>query len=246
MKKTKIFAHRGASAYAPENTMEAFELAIAQGAEGIELDVQLTKDGVPVVIHDERIDRVTDGKGEVRGFTLEEIRGFSASNQLPGFEKAKIPTLEEVLELLAPGSCELNIELKTGIFWYPRLEEKVAELVERWGMKERVIYSSFNHYSIQRIRSLDPEAETAYLFGDILLHAERYARETGVKGLHPALYHMAMGTLAQEYTGSGLAVRVWTVNEEAHIRRMLDLGVDAIITNYPDRGARLRDEMEKR
>ena len=113
-------------------------------------------------------------------------------------------------------------------------------------MKERVIYSSFNHYSIQKIRSLDPEAETAYLFGDILLHAERYARETGVKGLHPALYHMAMGTLAQEYTGSGLAVRVWTVNEEAHIRRMLDLGVDAIITNYPDRGVRLRDEMEKR
>ena len=242
----KIFAHRGFSGEYPENTMLAFRKAYETGCDGIELDVQLTKDGVPVVIHDERVDRVTNGKGEVRGFTLEEIRGFSASNRLPDFEKAKIPTLEEVLELLAPGSCELNIELKTGIFWYPQLEEKVVELVERSGMKERVIYSSFNHYSIQKIRSLDPEAETAYLFGDILLHAERYARETGVKGLHPALYHMAMGTLAQEYTGSGLAVRVWTVNEEAHIRRMLDLGVDAIITNYPDRGVRLRDEMEKR
>ena len=184
MNKVKIFAHRGASAYAPENTLEAFRLAMEQGADGIELDVQMTKDGELVVIHDETIDRVSNGNGAVRDYTLEELKQFSVSNHFEQYPDVKIPTLREVLELIKPGTMEINIELKTGIYWYPQIEQKVLELVKEEGMEERIIYSSFNHYSVQKIRELSPEAETAYLIGDVMLDVADYTRNTGIKGLH--------------------------------------------------------------
>ena len=242
MKQAKIFAHRGASGYAPENTLEAFALAQQQGADGIELDVQLSKDGVPVVFHDESLKRVSGHEGMIKDFTLEELKRIPVSNGFAQYSEARIPTLEEVLNLVKPGPMEINIELKTGIFWYPEIEEKTLELVKKAGMEDRIIYSSFNHYSVQKIRQLAPEAETAYLLGDVILHAEEYARGTGVKGLHPALYHAHMADLLAEYCGSGLAVRVGTVSEEDQIRWLLERGVDAVITNYPDRGVKVRSE----
>ena len=139
---TKIFAHRGASAYAPENTLEAFSMAMEQGADGIELDVQLTKDGEAVVIHDETIDRVSDGKGYVKDYTLKELKAFSFNNHMETYAGTRIPTLQEVLELVKPGEMKVNIELKTGIFWYPDIEEKVLEIVTKNEMESRVIYSS--------------------------------------------------------------------------------------------------------
>ena len=244
MKQTKIFAHRGASGYAPENTLEAFALAMEQGADGIELDVQMTRDGELVVIHDETVDRVSNGTGEVRSYTLEELKKLRVSNHMEQYPDARIPTLREVLELVKPGTMEVNIELNTGIFWYPEIEEKVLELVREEGMEDRVIYSSFNHYSIQKIRELSPEAETAYLFGDVILHVEEYASKTGVKGLHPALYHVKMADFMKEYQASGLAVRVWTVNDEQQIEELIRQGADAVITNYPDRGLHARKTVE--
>ena len=175
MKEVKIFAHRGASGYAPENTLAAFRLAEEQGSDGVELDVQLTKDGEVVVIHDEKIDRTSTGTGFVRDYTLEELKKFSFHNHMEAYEGETIPTLEEVLNLLKPGKMEVNIELKTGIFWYPEIEEKTMEIVKKTGMEDRVIYSSFNHYSIQEVRRLNPEAETAYLYGDVILDVEKYA-----------------------------------------------------------------------
>ena len=174
MKKVKIFAHRGASAYAPENTLEAFRLAMEQGADGIELDVQLTKDGELVVIHDETIDRVSNGKGAVRDYTLEELKSFSVSNHFEQYPDVKIPTLREVLELVKPGHMEINIELKTGIFWYPEIEKKVLDLVKEEEMEDRIIYSSFNHYSVQKIKELAPEAE------DGLSDRRRDAERSGI------------------------------------------------------------------
>ncbi len=244
MKRVKIFAHRGASAYAPENTLEAFQLAMNQGADGIELDVQLTKDGELVVIHDETIDRVSDGKGAVRDYTLEELKKISVSNHFEQYPDVKIPTLREVLELVKPGTMEINIELKTGIFWYPEIERKVLELVKEEGMEDRIIYSSFNHYSVQKIKELSPEAETAYLIGDVMLDVAAYTKNTGIKGLHPALFHVKMADFLKEYKESGIALRVWTVNEKDQIRWLIDEGVDAVITNYPDRGLEARDEAE--
>ena len=126
MKQAKIFAHRGASGYAPENTLEAFALAQQQGADGIELDVQLSKDGVPVVFHDESLKRVSGHAGMIKDFTLEELKRIPVSNGFAQYPEARIPTLEEALNLVKPGSMEINIELKTGIFWYPEIEEKTA------------------------------------------------------------------------------------------------------------------------
>ena len=244
MKQVKIFAHRGASAYAPENTIDAFRLAMEQGADGIELDVQLTKDGVPVVIHDETIRRVSGRKGAVRDYTFEELRKIPVPNGMTAYPDARIPTLEEVLELVKPGKTEVNIELKTGIYWYPGLEDKVLELVQRSGMEERILYSSFNHYSIRRILERNPEAQTAYLFNDVILDIPAYAKANGVKGLHPGLHHIGMGFL-REYLESGLAVRVWTVNEPKQIQTLLEAGVDAVITNVPDTALKLREQMEQ-
>lgn len=243
---TKVFAHRGASGYAPENTLEAFALAGEQGAQGIELDVQLTKDGEVVVIHDETIDRVSTGKGAVRDYTLEELRRFSFHNHKKEYEGVQIPTLREVLEQVKPGGMEVNIELKTGIYWYPGLEEKTVELVKAAGMENRVIYSSFNHYSVQKILELDGEAETAYLYSDVLLNVENYAKNTGVCGLHPAVYHLKMADFLESYRKSGLKIRVWTVNDEADMRQFIEKDLEAVITNYPDRALRVRDEVNQK
>lgn len=243
---TKVFAHRGASGYAPENTLEAFALAGEQGAQGIELDVQLTKDGEVVVIHDETIDRVSTGKGAVRDYTLEELRRFSFHNHKKEYEGVQIPTLREVLEQVKPGGMEVNIELKTGIYWYPGLEEKTVELVKAAGMENRVIYSSFNHYSVQKILELDGEAETAYLYSDVLLNVENYAKNTGVCGLHPAVYHLKMADFLESYRRSGLKVRVWTVNDEADMRQFIEKDLEAVITNYPDRALRVRDKVNQK
>ena len=221
MSKTKIFAHRGASGYAPENTLEAFALAITQGADGIELDVQLTKDGIPVVIHDETIDRVTEKKGWVKDYTLKELKELTVlKNKFPEYSAAKIPTLEEVLDAVKASGIQVNIELKTGI------------------------YSSFNHYSIQQMKKIVPEAETAYLYSDVILNVAEYAKNTKVDGLHPAVYHVKMADFLKEYLDSNLNVRVWTVNEKADMKWLIDAGVTAIITNYPDMAVQIKKEAE--
>lgn len=242
---TKIFAHRGASAYAPENTVEAFALAMEQGADGIELDVQMTKDGQVVVIHDETIDRVSDGTGAVRDYTLEELKKFHFSNHMENYENAVIPTLKEVLDLIKSSNMLLNIELKTGIYWYPNLEEKTMELVKEAGMEDRVIYSSFNHYSIKKILELNPHAECAFLYSDVILNVDKYAKNAGVCGLHPAVYHLKMAEFLKEYQESGLKVRVWTVNKKEDMEKFIKADLEAVITNYPDKALEIRNVLQK-
>ena len=143
----KNFAHRGFSGKYPENTMLAFEKAIEVGADGIELDVQLTKDGEIVIIHDETIDRTTDGKGYVIDYTYEELSKFEASyiyRGKVGFNK--IPTLKEYFELVKDLDFITNIELKTGINEYLGIEEKVYQLIKEYKLEKKVIISSFNPF----------------------------------------------------------------------------------------------------
>lgn len=242
--KTKVWAHRGASAYAPENTLEAFLLAAEQGADGVELDVQLTKDGEMVVVHDEEIDRVSDGSGFVKDYTLAELKNLNFNKTHLEYQNVKIPTLREVYEALKPTGMTINVELKTGIFWYKDLEKKVLELTKEMEMEDRVIYSSFNHYSIQQMKKIVPEAETAYLYSDVILNVAEYAKNTKVDGLHPAVYHVKMADFLKEYLGSNLNVRVWTVNEKADMKWLIDAGVTAIITNYPDMAVQIKKEAE--
>ena len=246
MHRIKVWAHRGASGYAPENTMEAYILAHQYGADGIELDVQLSRDGEIVVIHDEKIDRTSDGKGLVREYTLKQLRGFNYNRTRPEHFRADIPTLREVLLYIRDRTeMTVNIELKTGVFFYPGIEEKTLALVNALNMKDRVIYSSFNHYSIRKIREIEPEAKTGLLYEDGFIDVPAYAASLGVDALHPAWRNLQYPGFTEDCRKYHLDVNVWTVNAESLMRQMCEAGVHAIITNYPDRAVRVRDAFEK-
>ncbi len=237
---TKVWGHRGASAYAPENTLPAFALAREMGAVGVELDVQLSADGRLVCIHDETLDRTTDGRGPVGTRTLDELRSYDASNGISGFDRVPIPTLDEVFELFAGTSMVVNVELKNSVIPYHGLEEAVLALVDSAGVADRVVLSTFNHLSLAKLHQLGSPAPTAMLFGEPLFRPWRYAQTLSVAAIHPPHQYLKfVPRLVAKAHAVGLAVNPWTVNEVDDMRRMISLGADAIITNYPDRAAAL-------
>lgn len=244
MAKTKIYGHRGASGwdsqYAPENTMPAFEKAIEMGADGIELDVQLTSDVEIVICHDEKIDRTSDGTGWLKDYTLKELREFSFSKPHPEYGNIKIPTLRELLEFLAPTGKELNIELKTGVIFYEGLEEKTADMVREFGMENRVIYSSFNHHSLKLLKQAVPDAHIGLLMGENFVDVPRYTTMMQAAAVHPYFQH-----IDKEYIDNchahGIKVNTWTVDSRLDIKRLCEYGVDIIITDCPDNGRRIVD-----
>lgn len=231
----KIWAHRGASGHAPENTMPAFKLANELGADGIELDVQLTKDGVPVVIHDETVDRVSNGTGRVCDYTLDRLRSLTVNKNFPAYGIVRIPTLEEVYAFIKTTDMTVNLELKNSMIFYEKLEEKVLVLAEKMGLSDRVIYSSFNHSSMKKIKELEPKAKVAFLYADGIVDVEEYADKYGVYAVHPYMTNTEYPNMVEKCHAKGIRVHVWTVNEEADIRRMKELGVDVVITNYVER-----------
>lgn len=232
--KPLVWAHRGASGYAPENTLAAFQKAVDLDADGVELDIQLTKDDQIVVIHDEMIDRTSDGKGWVKDYTLEELRAFNYNRTKPEYKHADIPTMREVFELLKPTGLFINIEIKTGVVFYEKIEEKILALTKEMGMEDRVCYSSFNHYTVTRIHELKPDAEVGFLYADGPIDMPSYGVKHGVNALHPALYNLQYDGFVKECKEKGLKLNVWTVNERPYMEMCCQYGVDAIITNYPD------------
>lgn len=243
MKKSLIFGHRGACGYAPENTLEAFRLALQQGADGYELDVHMTKDGELVVIHDETVDRTTDGTGLIRDLTLKQIKALDASCGKEAYRGAKVPTLREALELVQGTRYIVNVEIKTDEWFYPELEEKILALVKELGLEEQVIYSSFNHFTLQKIRALKPDAKTGMLFGDIMVRPWEYAKPLQVDFLHPMKMNIWVENFAEETYKAGCGINMWTINDEETMLRCLDCGA-GIITNYPDVAVRLRKEQK--
>lgn len=242
---TYVWAHRGASGYAPENTMEAFRLAAVLGADGIELDVQLTNDGKLVVCHDETIDRTSDGHGFVKDYSLEELKKFNFNSHNASYAFCCIPTLEEVFELIEPMDMTINIELKTGVFEYKGIEEKVVELVDRYHMSQRVIYSSFNHYSILRVKKLRPEAKCGFLHADKIIDVASYTKLHGIEALHPAFYFLLDPNYYIQAKENGLLINAWTINEVPYMKAAFQLGINAVITNYPDVALDIRDQTRK-
>lgn len=236
-----IIAHRGASGYAPENTLEAFRLAMDMGADGFELDVHLSKDGELVVIHDETVDRTTDGTGLVRELTLAQLKALDASNGKEAYQGARIPTLEEVFELIRDTRHLVNVEIKTDECFYPGLEEKCLELAARMGVENRVIYSSFNHFTLLKLRQLKPDLKLGMLFGDIMVNPWEYARQLNVDYLHPMKLNIYTPGFARDAAQAGYGVNVWTVNDEATMQLCLAEGA-GIITNYPDVAVALREK----
>ena len=233
--KQRIFAHRGACAYAPENTLEAFELAVRMGAHGVELDAHLSRDGEVVVTHDERIDRVSDGTGAVQDLTLKELKAFRFNRPHPEYADARIPTLKEVFQLLKPTGLHINIELKNSWNPYPGLEEKVIDLIGKEFSPERIIFSSFNHASMVKVKQIDPSLCCGLLYDASMVRPWIYAQALGVDALHPNYAEVLIpgGECAAAHK-AGILVHPWTVNDPGHIRAMLREGADIVITNVPD------------
>ncbi|HSK32036.1 MAG TPA: glycerophosphodiester phosphodiesterase family protein, partial [Propionicimonas sp.] len=218
---------------APENTLPAFELAVAQGADGIELDVQLSADGAVVVMHDESVDRTTDGNGPVVSFTLAQLQRLDASAGVSGHAGVQVPTLAETLDLLAPSGLKLNIELKNSEEDYPGLEEQVLAAVAAHGIADRVVLSTFNHYSLKKLQTLGATSQLGMLYTDPLYKPWRYAAKLGVGALHPPVRYVLGGGWVRHAQAAGLAVRPWVVNSERGLARMFRWGVDGVFTDVP-------------
>lgn len=240
---TQIFAHRGYSALFAENTMSAFIAAEKANADGLELDVQLSKDGEVVVIHDEKVDRTTSGSGFVKNLTFNEIRKFNANKK--GVKKEPIPSLIEVLEWMQSNRLVCNIELKNNLLPYEGMEEKVIKLVRKYNLMDRIIISSFNHYSIVLCYRTAPEIETAPLFNERIYMPWVYAHSIRAKGIHPKLASIS-DEIIQGAIENGVAVRPYTVNKEADINRLIKINCTALITDDPVKALKIKKQFEKR
>ena len=248
----KIFAHRGASAYAPENTLEAFDLAVKMGADGVELDVHMTKDGELVVAHDEEIGRVSNGIGLIKNMTVSELKKYRFNRTHPEYQDATIPTLREVYELLKSTGLHINTELKTSRIRYERMEEKCVKLADELGMSDRVLYSSFNTASLRLLKRIDPKARVGLLRTPIGKINDRkvvdpwdLAHLLGIDAIHPHFSELLLYNEADKAHAKGMRVNVWTVNEEEDMRKCLEAGADMLIGDYPDRMVKMRAETQK-
>lgn len=242
---TQIQAHRGASAAAPENTMAAFELAGRMGADGVELDVHLTADDKIVVIHDNTVDRTSDGTGAVRELPFARLRELDISMGRPGFAGARIPTLEEVYEFIRPTGMTVNVEIKENAYDHGFLIlPQLLRLTERYGLADRVVYSSFNHYVLRELKQKLPSAETAILYSAALVDVWQYAAMVPADGIHPNFAALEDPEVTPRCHAAGQAVRPWTVNGKSDLREMFRQRVDAVITNFPDRALAIRRDMQ--
>lgn len=232
---SKIFAHRGFSSKYPENTMLAFRKAVEIGVDGIELDVHLTKDNEIVIIHDEDIKRTCNGEGLVKDMTLAQLKKFDASATFKGvYGKNEIPTLREYFELVRSTDVITNIELKTGVYEYPTIEQRVIDLVREYGLENKIIFSSFNHFTVKRCEEIAPEIKRGFLTGDWLYDFGKYTAERNVQCCHP--WHITLNEeTVREIHAAGREINTWTVNEYEDIERLSAMGVDCLIGNYPDR-----------
>lgn len=230
-----VYAHRGASGYAPENTMSAFRKAVELGCHGIECDVQMTKDGSLVICHDETLDRTTDGKGFLKDLNFDELRELDAGGWFDAeFKNEKIPRLRELLRLVKEKGLLLNIEIKSGIVQYPGIEQKVMAEVEAFGLESRVIISSFNHYAVKKCKELNPSVKTGILYMEGLYEPWNYMKTLDCECAHP-FYMALVPEIAKGLKTRGHIINVFTVNDGRAAAGLANMGVDGIITNYPDK-----------
>lgn len=226
-----VLGHRGASHAAPQNTLAAFRKAADVGADGIELDVHLSRDGVPVVIHNDSVDATTDGRGLVREMTLAQLKALDAAAhfEAASFLDERIPTLEEVLAEVGTRLLT-NIELKAG--QTAALVPAVVDLVRRMGMANRVWFSSFKPYALYRARALAPEIPCGLLYGPLNPATLLLKPFTPHEAVHP-YKDLVTERGVQRAHNRGLRVFTWTLDDPEVARKFAAWGVDGIITNEP-------------
>lgn len=235
LKRPTIFAHRGSSAHAPENTLAAYELAIEQEADGIELDAKLSLDGHVVVMHDETVDRTTNGIGPVRSLTVKELTKLDAGSKFsPEFKLQKIPTLDQVFTEIG-GKVLINVELTN--YSSPRddLPDKVIFLVKRYNLESSVMLSSFNIIALIRARYLLPKIPLGFLIhrgaAESLFHT-RIVRFGPLMALHPASSDVTP-RLIQAAHQAKCRIHTYTVNQPNEMMQLFVSGVDGIFTDDP-------------
>lgn len=230
--RTLVWAHRGASAYAPENTLPAFRLAAEMHADGVELDVHLSADGQMIVCHDGKIDRTSNGTGAIASMTLEELRKYSFHNGMEQFGYVPVPTLEEVYALLAPTNLTVNVEIKSHDM---RLPAMLAAAAEKYGMTGRVTYSSFYHPCLVAMHTIGTRLPIAPLYGNEIVYPWLYAASFGAQAIHPHYGAFDVSPdMITECHMRGIRVNYWTVDDPADQARLIAAGCDALITNKPD------------
>ncbi len=238
-----VAAHRGGALLWPENSLLAYRNALALGVDYLETDVHLTADGEIVILHDPTLERTTTGRGAVRASSLAalaEVRLKAADGTVTG---ERIPMLSELLDLLAPSSARLLLEIKAGAGReaYPGIEDKALALVKGRGLLDRVVVMAFDDDTVRRVRAIEPGVRTTLLVGRARggrarvwpTEAVQWATEAGATDLGID-YRLVDAGLVTAARAAGLRVAAWTVNEEADIRRVLDLGVDLVISDRPD------------
>jgi len=222
-----VVGHRGASGHAPENTLASFALAAEMGADAVECDVHLSADGVPIVIHDDSLERTTSGRARVTARTRAVLKSPDA------VRGQTIPTLAELLAWCRD-RVPLSIEIKNGPIYHRGLPDRVVDLVREHGMVDRTSVISFDHFAIRRVKELEPRLAVGALLAARPIDGPAIARAAMADALLPH-WGFATPDLVEAAHAAGLAVSVWTVNEEAALRTVVDAGVDAIATDYPDR-----------
>lgn len=229
-----IFAHRGASAHAPENTLPAFELAVAQGAPAIEFDVKLTSDRRVIIIHDHTLRRTTNGSGLVANTSFDALRELDAGFwKDPKYTGAQIPLLEEVLEAVGK-KVLINIELTNYTTPFDGLPDEVAAIVQKHGLQGQIIFSSFNFNNLLITRRLLPDIPCGQL---ILPGRQGWLQRVAANFIHVEAEHPFTSDVTESYVkrqhGRGRRVHVWTVNDPLDMRRLRFYGVDGIFTDDP-------------
>jgi glycerophosphoryl diester phosphodiesterase len=235
-----LFGHRGASAHAPENTLPSFELALQQGADGVELDVKLTSDSHVIVMHDPTVDRTTDGHGRVRDLSLDDFRKLDAgSYYAEAFRGTKVPTLDEVFEAIGQRGL-INVELTNYATPRDALVDKVCELVKRHALQSRILFSSFFGFNLKRAAQLLPEVPRGLLALDGWKGA--WARSFGFmfgeyQALHPYISDANAPQVSRVHQLKR-RIHVWTANTPEEITRLKNWGVDGIFTDDPQAAVR--------
>lgn len=244
---TVIFAHRGSKSNRPENTIASFKEALRVGADGIELDVHRTKDHQLVVIHDETVDRTTNGFGFVRDLTLEEIKELDAGSWFsPVYFQEKISTLEEILDFLVAEDFKgtLNIELKTDKYHYPNIEHDIATLMHSRQWPFDYIYCSFNFRSLEIMKKLDPDIEMAFLMKQNPFHIWLGKKSPLVGAIHPnKLWFMNQLSVVKNFKKS---VRPWTLNKEKQMETAFRAGIAGFMTDKPELAVQIKEMIAKR
>lgn len=231
----KVWAHRGVKATRPENTIPSFEEAIKLKADGIVINIHMTKDGYLVVCHDETLNRTTEGKGFIKHFDLFEIKQLDAGSWFDKkYKGIKIPMIEDVVELTNSSNTFLNIVIKEGSIFYPGIEEKLIFLINKLNIKEKVLISSSDHIALKKIKKLEPELKTGFIVSQNIFTVEEYKNINRVDVLHYDI-KMLDEEIVKECKRCDIELIVHLVNDEFQYKKALSLGADGIITDDPGR-----------